>query len=330
MASLTVFKGIVTLPTALMVAPDALGERFDVELEQVNLRLTLPAVPSQDPTEAFQLISPTTDADIEQLIPERHGRNETNIWGYGGFDVVPGQPKRLESHVAALVLAAVAEEGVLANVAQGAWDVGSTFDAWWSNVLTWLEVWTPQHLIPDANAPLRSSGRLLDVRSDPPQRTGWGAGGLARVYASSHAITRAMLSSAMSRAATDHLPPLQWRLYCRASRMRDHRQALLSAAAAAEVALAEVVHARLVDASEEARERIIQNARGIVGLVQLVEDLDNVPAANSRRRRIMDRVAGPRNDAAHRGLSPSQDTVRDALKEVSTLLAAYTPAPPPN
>jgi len=103
----------------------------------------------------------------------------------------------------------------------------------------------------------------------------------------------------------------------------------MNAAAAAEVALAEFVYVKLGSVSERAGERVIRNASGIVGLLQLAEDLDG-PVAASRRNRISARVSGPRNDAAHRGITPSESGLADALTEVQDLLDRYAPAPTPD
>src|SRR4051794_25452424 len=107
------------------------------------------------------------------------------------------------------------------------------------------------------------------------------------------------------------------------------RQVLMNAAAAAEVPLAEFVYVKLGSVSERPGERVTRNANGIVGLLQLAEDLDG-PVAASRRNRISARVSGPRNDAAHRGITPSESGLADALTEVRDLLDRYAPAPTPD
>jgi hypothetical protein len=142
-------------------------------------------------------------------------------------------------------------------------------------------------------------------------------------------ITSALLSGALLRSAAGEEPTLQWRLLSRAQRLYDHRQAIVEAASAAEIALAESVHRRLGSTtSERARERIIKNANGIVGLVELLHELDG-DTTKSRRNAVADRVAGPRNLAAHRGIAPDLPTLHAALAEVRQLLTKYTPAPSP-
>jgi len=47
-----------------------------------------------------------------------------------------------------------------------------------------------------------------------------------------------------------------------------------------------------------------KQANGLVGLLTLLEKIDEVDGAHSLTRRASDQLAGPRNDAAHRGLPP--------------------------
>jgi hypothetical protein len=299
MISETRLRGAVRLPTPMQVAEAALGQQFEVEIGSGVIRVTLPVAPGHDPHGWHSLVCPWPDADdIDGLM---RGYDLDGGWGHVSLidhNAVP--PKLLLSKVLALAI-----EARLGRVNSPAPDAaivaGQTFDTWWLNVLTWLELWTPQHLIPDANSRLRSRGHVYDMESEPPALTGWGLSGEVRVYGSEHALTRAMLAAAISRAAEGEFPPLEWRLLCRAHRLRDRRQALMNAAAAAEVALAHSVHMRIGQAAEQAREQISKNTNGIVGMLQLVEELDGLSKSASRRGRIAHRVAGPRNDAATKG-----------------------------
>lgn len=118
-------------------------------------------------------------------------------WGGVAYAEKPGSPRILASKVRAVALEAVLADVDL-DVPMAAMVLGEIFDAWWSDVLTWLELWTPQHLIPDANAPLRSRGHVYDMRSQPAELTGWSHGGEIRAYRSEQAVTQAMFSSAFS------------------------------------------------------------------------------------------------------------------------------------
>ena len=319
-----VFRGLVELPSNMMVAEDALGHRFEVDLPGVKIAVTVPALPGADPPELFDLVHP--DPDITRLV-----HDDGRAWGYGAFGITPGAPRILASWVKTVALDATVRDADDLD-ANSASSLGKTFDDWWSRVIAWLELWTPQHLNPDANGPVRTRGRVYDMRlgNPPPNSTGWSTGGRIIMHRSvAAAVSHAMLTEALARAATDEVPPLQWQMLCRARRLVDRRQALLDAAAAAEIALAETIHQRLANASVAAKERIVRDAQGIVGLLGLVEDLDAVDQSDSRRSRVADRLAGPRNDAAHQGVVPTQETLQRALREVQDTLEAYTPAPQP-
>lgn len=94
----------------------------------------------------------------------------------------------------------------------------------------------------------------------------------------------------------------------------------------AEVALAPCLHKRLSGLSNEARERIIVNANGLVGLLRLVEDVDC--AHESSWKRVADRLANPRNQAVHAGEAPTD--VTSALDESTSILQRYARLPLPD
>lgn len=189
-------RGPVLLPTPLLVAVDALGSQFDVELSTAELQVTLPALPSEDPEEFYDLVCPIQGADeMVALMASLNG--DRGGWGGVAYAEKPGSPRILASKVRAVALEAVLADVDL-DVPMAAMVLGEIFDAWWSDVLTWLELWTPQHLIPDANAPLRSRGHVYDMRSQPAELTGWSHGGEIRAYRSEQAVTQAMFSSAFS------------------------------------------------------------------------------------------------------------------------------------
>lgn len=319
------FCGAVCLPSSVLIEEAALGERFRIDLGGLGLVVSIPALPSSDPEDGYSLVCPVSDMhEIDESV--RH--ESERAWGSCGFGIRPGHPRILASYVDAVAIEATMTVQV-SEPANDASVVGEAFDAWWANVVSWLEVWTPQHLDPDNNLPPASRGHLFCVDGTPIFRTGWSPPQHSRIWSSDDAVTRSMLASAFRRAGTGEMPSLSWRLLSRAYRLHDTRQALMNGAAAAEVALAEVVSSRLGPISEPARERIVKNANGIVGLLQLVEQLDAVAETSTRQARIKARVAGPRNDAAHRGMTPTDVTLSHALREVRELLNVYTPVPAP-
>jgi hypothetical protein len=136
-----------------------------------------------------------------------------------------------------------------------------------------------------------------------------------------------MFSDALARVSREESPAVQWRLLRRAERLAliDGHQAILAAASAAEVCLASAIRGRLQNLPEEAMEQIITNCGGIAGLIDLVEGMDG--GVRSESGAVKDRLAGPRNRAAHRGETPDKDTLQNALEVVRDLLDHYSPAP---
>jgi len=109
----------------------------------------------------------------------------------------------------------------------------------------------------------------------------------------------------------------------------DLRRAVIDSGTAAEVSLASFVAAELWarGVPVSAGERIIQQANGVVGLVDLYESLGgNLPVS---RRRVMDQLAKPRNDAAHGGQVPDKTAVGNAMTVATSIVRTATPLPPP-
>jgi len=114
-----------------------------------------------------------------------------------------------------------------------------------------------------------------------------------------------------------------------AARAGDRRRAVIDSGTAAEVSLASCVAVQLWAGglAISAGERIIQQANGVVGLVDLYESLGgNLPVS---KRRVMDQLAKPRNDAAHGGQAPDQTGVENAMTVATSIVRTATPLPPP-
>jgi hypothetical protein len=175
-----------------------------------------------------------------------------------------------------------------------------------------------------------SRGQVNEVTTKSKHLTGWGGTvGETYVQFSNVAASAQVLTSAFARASVEDEPAAEWLLYLRARRLRDSRLAVIEAATATEVALSRAIGARLGAVSRRARDRIVENANGLVGLVQILEDLDGLDPEQTVRKRVAHRLAGPRNQAAHRGLPPDSETRNSALAEARSVLDAYSPLPLP-
>jgi hypothetical protein len=147
-----------------------------------------------------------------------------------------------------------------------------------------------------------------------------------------HSHTRAIsgddLQVAFDRAGNGEMPPPAWELYLRSGRRSDLRLRIIDVATAVEVALSRALDRRLVGQPKAARNEITVLANGVVGLIRLLESIDGTE--HSQRRLVADRIAGPRNLAAHQGVTPTPDEVNEAWRTARILLDVYSPMPTPD
>lgn len=315
-------KGIIRVPDPVLVGADALGETFTVRVDHMIFAITFPALPDPVPDGYFELVCPVS---ISDPTAEVFG-GATGKWGRSVFERGADGTRPLASLVW-MVATEVTVDDRNAREATSARQAGDNFDRLWRDALAWLEVWTPQHLLPDRNSPPTSRGRVVATSASGQESvTDWGYRDTLRSYSSHHAVTRAMIRSALERSARDEQLPLEWKLLTRATRMRDRRLALLNVAAAAEVTLSGAIDRELGHLSPGAKERIVNAANGTAGLAQLAHAL--LPALSGpSQRRLVDRVARPRNLAAHQGIAPTVEVLTDAVNTVGELLAVYSPMP---
>lgn len=309
--------GVVRLPRQILVAEGALGATFAGQLESADVELLLPRLPSDAGEDSHVLESPLPDINL---------RGED--WGREGYGRNADFPRPLASWVNAFGFRATVSVDSSVKPEDLAYQFGAKLlDPWLEVVLQWVELWTNLNLTVDENGPLRTDGSFWDMSCDPPQLTGWMPTHTVYMHASSEAMTEPIFRAAVSRASAGESPPIQWLLHLRARRLVDWRQAVIAAAMAAEVALSQAVEARLHGLSTEAQDLIVRDANGVVGLVALLEKLDGTTP--SSRNRVMHRLAGPRNRAAHAGTSPTQEELISVLSESQRLLDQYTPLPGP-
>ena len=103
-------------------------------------------------------------------------------------------------------------------------------------------------------------------------------------------------------------PPDAWALFLSASKSEDPRLAVIEVGTAVEVALSRAVHDRLATLAEGARNQVIIDAGGVVGLVRILEKLDG-RVQKSLVKRTMDQLASPRNQAVHAARAPSNEVL---------------------
>jgi hypothetical protein len=158
--------------------------------------------------------------------------------------------------------------------------------------------------------------------------TGFATPSSVTLHSHTRAISGDALQVAFDRAAGGEMPPLEWQLYLRSGRRSDLRLQIIDIATAVEVALSRALDRRLAGQPKAARDRITTMANGVVGLIDLLESIDGTE--HSHRNRVVHRIAGPRNLAAHEGVSPTPDEVNEAWRAAGILLDVYSPMPTPD
>lgn len=311
-------EGVIKLPHSVLVDESVLGQQFCFNLKGGEVELWFPALsPGAAESDWHVLGSPLPDA------PRLSGI--TDGWGCAGFGKHPDHPRPLASWVNNVAFRA----SVPADASRKPWDYacdfGEQFDAWLGAAEQWIDLWAPHALCRDHTV-VASRGQFWDSSVDPEQLTGWSSGSSVIFVRSASALNSSTLKSAIRHAAAGDELPTEWLFLLRARQAVDPRTAVIEAATAAEVALAQGLHQRLAELSDEARERIIVDANGLVGLLRLVEDIDSAP--ESSWKRVAHRLGNPRNRAVHAGAAPSD--VMSALQESTSILQRYAPLPRPD
>jgi len=308
--------GALVLPSSVYCAQEAMGLTFAGRVWTTDVWFALPGLPPN--ADSAPLDTPLVLTDPSGLTKGREV--EVGSFAHGLQD--SGKREDLACYIRMLAFVAPTTE-----LSTSEFHDKTTL--WWRGVLSWLELWTRQRLDLDAGFPSQMSMQCLDRRASPHASAAFGPTIYFPFSRGITAVTGAMLIEASERVALGDLPAVQWRLLRRAERLvvRDGHQAILVAASAAEVCLAEAIRELLLGMDLDGQERIILQANGLIGLIDLLEALESAPG-KSRRRRLMDRVAKPRNYAAHAGITPTPETLNMALNEIHELLDHYTPAVP--
>lgn len=315
----------MTLPSQLLVAPDALGRSIHAQVDSDSFEIIFPAIESPLPEGLHGLVTPRADLVEVSELGTQAG------WGHGGFLGAEGEVRPLASWVNSVVVLVQTET---ADASQAfydlARDIGSRFNAWFEIFALWIELWTPQ-LLPTKSVDSQGiRGQVWEVTAGHRDLTGWGLQfGPVAIHWSKDAASLEVVSAAARRASKKELPPPEWQLLSRAAHLRDPHLAVIDSASAAEVALAHAVHNRMQSLPEGTREQVVRSANGLVGMVRLIESIDEIAPGESRWKSVADRLANPRNDAAHRGIAPSGKAVGLAMKEARFLLETYAPHPLP-
>lgn len=322
--------GVVALAAEMLVAEDVLGQTFAGRAGSTTFELTYPRLPADPQEDNVDFLKAPPGA--EELVARMVGTG-VDGWGYTPFTkAMPGAARRSYAsyvHRVAIRLADdVADDIAPFDLAD---DFGGRFDAWYSLALDWTELLTGVVVSSDHPWQPRSRGEVRDIDQPAPDGlTGWGVHlGSVTILGSAQATDRATLTAAFSKASAGVHPPLAWQLFLRSQRAADPRIAVIELATAAEVCMTGALASRLSSVTESARELIVKQANGLVGLVGLLEQLDGTAKADSLVNRVAHRLAGLRNLAAHQGAPPADASeLVEAEQAARAVIDRYSPLPP--
>jgi hypothetical protein len=306
-------RGVIWLGWHLDVHLAVLGKSFQASADELAFTVYFPRVPEPP----YEVLNP-------HLLPPLDfgwANSVADMWGNANW---MGDPDALIEQMNASVgyLGVEFEETDLSVD-----EIGTRFDAWYRVVCDWIEVWTDQWVTREDEAQeFGSYGTLDEYDPETGGRPQW----RRRDREINLGVPASMqdVQSAFDYASADRGLPEFWFLLTRARRSTNPRRAVIDAGTAVEVCLAQEVHRRLGDIPEAASERIIAACNGMVGLVRLLEDMDQTPPSESRWKRVADRLANPRNLAAHAGEQPL-DKHADAVAEAAAIIDHYAPLPRP-
>jgi hypothetical protein len=206
------------------------------------------------------------------------------------------------------------------------------FEAFFAIVSDWLRAWTG--LYPPSIDQAPSDPTFQFFPRQHPKGVQLGTVGSSTSIAAYH--TRASTPEELAAAivcGTSGLPlPAPQALLYRAVQghmHQDYRQSVVDCCTAAEVSLANSVRRRLEELGTPAAtaESTLRIAGGVVDWFRLWALLGARPTVSEGR--VIDQLAGPRNQAAHAGAQPTEVATRRAIGTAGELVSASTPLPTP-
>lgn len=205
------------------------------------------------------------------------------------------------------------------------WRGGRGFDddvaAWLSLVRDWLAAWRHEESGEVSQQPTPKI-RMGRVGGEMVLHSG-GCTAAGVHFGSRSLATPMELRAAFAAASAGMELPTEHSLYGEAlayAAGSRYREAVISACGAVEVALAGCADALLAQAGRNGTERteLIDRVTGVVDLYRLsATRRGGLPVSLGQ---VMHRLAGPRNDAAHKGQPPNEETVEAAIRTAGKML----------
>ncbi|WP_349902955.1 hypothetical protein [Parafrigoribacterium humi] len=317
----------VRLIPALEVEPECLGIEIEANIDGEAYVIGFP-VPDGRPNSAVFLPHPSAAASLQSL-----PWDPRDPWACTHRMTHDDRVISMAIHKIVIVWNPTGPSRHEMNVAGARF--GHAFDQWYSRLYSWLELWTTQglnqHQWPSTG--IRTQGR---GEFEPGQHYGWGNWGVLHEHRGD-GTSGPYASSDLLRAAADFAnrrqsPSLSWDMLRRARGLpwTNGRQKVIDAATAAEVAVERALF-RFFSNHHLSTDQIEATLRPFTGIAEKLRLMEKLvpPSSRSLVSRVADKIAGPRNKAAHAGWTPAPAEVDDCLATVAEVLAEYDPLPTP-
>jgi hypothetical protein len=309
---------------SMEVAPECLGLELEARIGEASFTIALPVHDGQQNSAVF-LPPPSAS---EALRAERWDGMDP----WAGEHRMTSENKVLSYAIHKVVLFGSPSGETNSELAVSSTRLGNAVDSWYGGVYAWLELWTTQGLNqdqwPETGIRTEGTGTAPDGRP-----YGWGDWNVIRRYSgggtSGPYASNDLLRAAIELSNCGHRPSLPWDMLRRARGLRptDGRQKVIDAATAAEIAVERKLFRYFNERhmNPDQIDATLKPFTGIAEKLRLLEKL--IPPSTSLVNRVADRIAGPRNKAAHAGWYPDQHVVEKCVEMVADILAVYDPLP---
>jgi hypothetical protein len=313
------YEGEFDCGVGFVIASSALGKSFGTVVGGQQITITLPRLGA----DSQSLIEP------EWAVPPREVGDDIPTWGtiVSSREPHEGQPRKaITALVQSVRIAAEVPNGEDGTREMKAVVVG--LSAWWSALRDWIEV---------------ASDQELNLHTRP-----WGTGGhglsmwaLDDDQYRRHAVvapqtisvelprpqdpelTSELLQRCMTAAGDERVIPLAWKMLRDARRFRrsgEYRRAVIDAGTAAEVAMTGRIDGLLSGVPAEVSSALLRKYQTLSGRTDLLKRL-----GGEAPERFQQKLAEPRNDAAHEGSEPSYVDTCAALEAAADVVSAALP-----
>jgi hypothetical protein len=324
---------LASVPPGLHVDATLLGTRWPIESAPEACELVLPCLPAERVSDFATPLAPPEVPAAARMFSWWTGQADDVHWGKTWLT----GDSTSTAHLAHVLIVSAYNPPDNGNHRRAfSIGVGDAVESWLNALAQWIEVLSHVDLQPNPKdgprVGLCSVHNVVLSSTVSGDRIGHFGYARSPVLSGphSHSVTIEQWSAACDFTNRALAPPPA-HLYLRdaraALRRDDARRAAVDACAAAEVALAESLSRSHPLASSRAEEvkATIGKTSGVVQLFDLHQAM--APIDGVTRGAVMDRLAGPRNDAAHGSATPERDDAREAVHLATRVVEAISPLP---